>query len=170
MGRPPAELKTISAAFAKHPMAFVAAPSHPLMTTPKPGLAALNQANLLVRERGSGTRTTVEQLFKDAGVSLTIGSEMSSNEAIKQMCAAGFGVAFLSLHSCVLELETGMLAILPMPDCPIERDWHVMHLAGRPVPAARRRLEQFLRVHGQPGSTGGWSTCGARAPRPGHRP
>ncbi len=149
MGRPPAELKTISAAFAKHPMAFVAAPPHPLMTTPKPGLAALNQANLLVRERGSGTRTTVEQMFKDAGVSLTIGSEMSSNEAIKQMCAAGFGVAFLSLHSCVLELETGMLAILPMPDCPIERDWHVMHLAGRPVPAAAAAFEQFLRVHGQ---------------------
>jgi hypothetical protein len=58
-------------------------------------------------------------------------------------------VAFLSLHSCVLELETGMLAILPMPDCPIERDWHVMHLAGRPVPAAAAAFEQFLRVHGQ---------------------
>ena len=149
MGRPPAELKTISAAFAKHPMGFVAAPTHPLMSTPKLGLAALNQANLLVRERGSGTRTTVEQLFKDAGVTLTIGSEMSSNEAIKQMCAAGFGVAFLSLHSCVLELETGVLALLPMPDHPIERDWHVMHLAGRPVPAAAAAFEQFLRVHGQ---------------------
>lgn len=149
MGRPPSELKTVSAAFAKHPMAFVAAPTHPLMADRGLGLAALTEANLLVRERGSGTRTTVEQLFKDAGVPLAVGSEMSSNEAIKQMCAAGFGVAFLSLHSCVLELETGRLALLPMADGPVERDWHVMHLAARPVPAVAAAFEQFLRVHGQ---------------------
>lgn len=62
MGRPPAELKTTSAAFAKHPMAFVAAPTHPLMRHHRLGLDALADANLLVRERGSGTRTTVEQL------------------------------------------------------------------------------------------------------------
>lgn len=149
MGRPPAELKTVSAAFAKHPMAFVAAPTHPLMSSSRLGLQALNAANLLVRERGSGTRTTLEQLFKDEGVTLEVGAEMSSNEAIKQMCAAGFGVAFLSLHACVLELETGVLGLLPMADHPVERDWHVMHLASRPVPAAAAAFEQFLRVHGQ---------------------
>ena len=54
-------------------------------------LADLAGANLLVRARGSGTRTTLERLFKDAGEPLRIGSELSSNEAIKQMCAAGFG-------------------------------------------------------------------------------
>ena len=31
-----------------------------------------------------------------------LGSELSSNESIKQMCAAGFGSAYLSLHTCVL--------------------------------------------------------------------
>lgn len=149
MGRPPAELKTVSAAFAKHPMAFVASPQHPLMAAPDLGLAALNEANLLVRERGSGTRTTVEQLFKDAQVALDIGSEMSSNEAIKQMCVAGFGVAFLSLHACVLELETAKLALLPLPDNPIERDWHVMHLADRPLPQAAAAFETFLREQGE---------------------
>ena len=149
MGRPPAELKTVSAAFATHPMAFVAAPSHPLMAQRGLTLPALNQANLLLRERGSGTRTTVEQLFKAAGVPLTVGAELSSNEAIKQMCAAGFGVAFLSLHACVLELQTGLLARVPMADAPIEREWHVMHLAARPLPAAAAAFEQFLRAHGQ---------------------
>ena len=149
MGRPPTELKTASAAFAKHPMAFVASPQHPLMAVPGLGLAALNDANLLVRERGSGTRTTVEQLFKDADVALDIGSEMSSNEAIKQMCAAGFGVAFLSLHACVVELETARLALLPLPDNPIERDWHVMHLADRPLPLVASAFESFLRERGE---------------------
>src|SRR5487761_2598773 len=31
MGRPPGELKTAATAYAKHPMAFIAAPGHPLM-------------------------------------------------------------------------------------------------------------------------------------------
>ncbi len=144
MGRPPAELKTTASAFAKHPMAFVAAPTHPAMRDPALGIESLASAHLLVRERGSGTRTTVERLFKDAGVPLRIGSEMSSNEAIKQMCAAGFGVAFLSLHTCVLELDAGVLQVLPLPDNPIERDWFVMHLASRQLPQVALAFEQFL--------------------------
>ena len=149
MGRPPAELKTASSAFAKHPMAFVASPKHAVMHDPSLHIGSLAAAHLLVRERGSGTRTTVERLFKDAGVPLRIGSEMSSNEAIKQMCAAGFGVAFLSLHTCVLELEAGVLRLLPLPGNPIERDWHVMHLASRQLPQVAAAFEQFLSEQAQ---------------------
>ena len=149
MGRPPTELKTVASAFAKHPMAFVAAPAHAVMHDADLSIASLAGAHLLVRERGSGTRTTVERLFKDAGVPLRIGSEMSSNEAIKQLCAAGFGVAFLSLHTCVLELNAGVLQVLPLPDNPIERDWYVMHLASRQLPQVAAAFEQFLNEQAQ---------------------
>lgn len=149
MGRPPAELKTHSTAFAKHPMAFVAAPGHALMTDPALSIATLAEARILVRERGSGTRTTVERLFKDAGHRLHIGSEMSSNEAIKQMCAAGFGVAFLSLHTCVLEMNAGMLELVPVAGNPIERDWYVIQLAARQLPQVALAFEKFLREQGQ---------------------
>ena len=149
MGRPPAELKTESTAFAKHPMGFLAAPGHPLMAEPALTLRALVDARMLVRERGSGTRTTVERVFKDAGLHLRIGSELSSNEAIKQMCAAGFGIAFVSMHTCVLELEAGLLKLLPLPGNPLERDWYVMHLAARQLPQVALAFEEFLREHGQ---------------------
>ena len=152
MGRPPGELKTTATAFAKHPMAFIAAPTHPLMAQRKPGklgLSDLAGANLLVRERGSGTRTTLERLYKDAGLPLRIGSEMSSNEAIKQMCAAGFGVAFLSLHTCGLELAAGLLEVLPMTGNPLQREWFVMHLASRQLPQVAGAFEQFLVEEGQ---------------------
>ena len=149
MGRPPAELKTTAVAFAKHPMAFLASPKHPLMSQRKLALADLVGANLLVRERGSGTRTTLERLYKDAGVPLRIGSEMSSNEAIKQMCAAGFGAAFLSLHTCGLELGAGLLGLLPMAGNPLERDWYVMHLASRRLPQVASAFKQFLADDGQ---------------------
>ena len=149
MGRPPSELKTEAVAFARHPMAFLAAPDHPLVRDPRPGIERLAEARILVRERGSGTRTTVERLFKDAGLPLRIGSELSSNEAIKQMCAAGFGVAFLSLHTCVLEMEAGLLVVLPIRDNPIERDWFVMHLASRQLAQVAAAFELFLKEEGQ---------------------
>ena len=149
MGRPPAELKTVAAPFARHPMAFVAAPGHPLMAQKKVTLADLAGANLLARERGSGTRSTLERLHKDAGMALRIGSELSSNEAIKQMCAAGFGAAFLSLHTCGLEMETGMLALLPMANNPLERDWYVMHLASRRLPQVASAFKAFLAEEAQ---------------------
>lgn len=149
MGRPPAELKTEAMPFARHPMAFVAAPSDPSMCDPRPGIERLAESRILVRERGSGTRTTVERLFKDAGLPLRIGSELSSNEAIKQMCAAGFGVAFLSLHTCVLEMNAGLLAVLPIRGNPIERDWYVMHLASRQLSQVASAFQTFLGAEGQ---------------------
>ena len=166
MGRAPGELRTESTEFARHPMAFVAAPHHPLMSAQSLLLEELNRANLLVRERGSGTRSTVEQLFKAAGVDLDIGAEMSSNEAIKQMCAAGFGIAFLSLHACALELRTGLLAVLPAAVHPIERGWFVNALAGRPKPATAQAFENFLREHGQARIEAHMERAGSRpAPR-----
>src|SRR6478672_8432598 len=107
MGTPPHELRTNATRFAKHPMAFVASAGHPLMGRRRISLADLMDSNLLVRERGSGTRTAVERIYKDAGHPLRIGSELSSNEAIKRMVVAGLGVAFLSMHACMLEFETG---------------------------------------------------------------
>ncbi|WP_298232733.1 LysR family transcriptional regulator [uncultured Azohydromonas sp.] len=149
MGRPPAELKTVSAAFARHPMAFLAAPGHALMQRSDLRLAQLLDAELLVRERGSGTRATVETLFREAGLPLRLGSEMSSNEAIKQLTAAGLGVAFLSLHTCTLEMRAGLLGLLPLPGNPIERDWYVMHLAARQLPQVAAAFERFLCEQGQ---------------------
>ncbi len=149
MGRPPAELKASSAAFAKHPMAFLAAPKHLLGQRRRVTLSDLAGANLLVRERGSGTRTTLERLYKDAGVPLQIGSELSSNEAIKQMCAAGFGAAFLSLNTCALELDAGLLVVLPMEGNPLEREWFVMHLATRGLPQVASAFKHFLTQEGQ---------------------
>jgi DNA-binding transcriptional LysR family regulator len=149
MGRPPGELTTGSHPFARHPMAFVAAPTHALMRDPRPGIERLADERILVRERGSGTRATVERLFKDAGLPMRIGSELSSNEAIKQMCAAGFGVAFLSLHTCTLEMNAGLIGLLPIRNNPIEREWHVMHLASHPLSQVAGAFEAFLRDHGQ---------------------
>jgi DNA-binding transcriptional LysR family regulator len=149
MGTPPSELNVKAAPIAKNPMGFVASPRHPLMSQPSLSMASLAEARLIVRERGSGSRTTVERLFKEAGLRLRIGSELSSNESIKQLCAAGFGPAYLSIHACVLEIKAGLLKLLPLPNNPIEREWYVVRLASTEPPHIATAFEHFLRDRGQ---------------------
>lgn len=149
MGTPPREMRTTAARFARHPMGFVASPAHPLMKKRKLTLADILGANLLVRERGSGTRTAVEKLFKDAGHTLNFGSEVSSNEAIKRMVAAGLGVGFLSVHACALEFEAGLVKLLPMQGNPVEADWHIMHLADHPIAKVAAAFQDFVIDQGQ---------------------
>jgi DNA-binding transcriptional LysR family regulator len=149
MGTPPRELRTNAARFARHPMGFVASPGHPLMRKKKVTLADVSGANLLVRERGSGTRTAVEKLFKEGGHPLNFGSEVSSNEAIKRMVSAGLGLGFLSVHACALEFQAGLIQLLPMAGNPVEADWHVMHLAGLPIPKVAAAFQDFVIDQGQ---------------------
>lgn len=149
MGTPPREVRTNAARFARHPMAFVASPVHRLMKKKRVSLADVMKENLLVRERGSGTRTAVERLCKDAGQTLHIASELSSNEAIKSMTAAGLGIAFLSVHACALELETGLVGLLPMAENPVVADWHVMHLSDKSIPTVAAAFQDFVIEKGQ---------------------
>jgi DNA-binding transcriptional LysR family regulator len=149
MGQPPPELNIAAAPFAKNPVGFVAAPDHPLMSQPNLTLAALAETRMLVREPGSGTRATVERLFKEAGLRLRIGSELSGNESLKQMCLAGHGPAYLSLYTCLPELSAGRLALLPLPNNPFERDWFHVRLFAKPVPALAMGFERFLCQKGQ---------------------
>ena len=152
MGSAPRELRTSATPFAKHPMAFVASPSHPLMKKKRLSLDDLKSANMFVRERGSGTRSTIENLFKQEGHKLHIGSELSSNEAIKQLVEAGLGISFLSLHACSLEFQAGLLALLPLPGNPIERDWYVMHISDKRLPHVASLFRDFLIDQGMSGT------------------
>jgi DNA-binding transcriptional LysR family regulator len=71
-------------------------------------------------------------------------SELSSNEAIKQMCVAGFAPAYLSLLTCPLELNAGLLKVLPLPNNPTISSWHVVRLSGQPIPKVASAFEAFL--------------------------
>ena len=150
MGDPPDSLKPTSTRFAKNLMGFLAAPGHPLIAESKLNMARLAKEPMLVRERGSGSRATLTRLFREAGHTPRIGSEFASNEAIKQMCMAGFGPAYLPLHTCVLEMKAGLLTLLPMEGNVIVRDWFVVHSpAIKPLPQMAVSFERFLKLNGQ---------------------
>ena len=149
MGRAPDEIRVKSVDFANNPTAFLAAPSHALMHTQGLSLEMLANAQILVREKGSGARSSLERIFKGEGLKLAVGAELSSNESIKQLCIAGLGPAYMSLQSCLLEIRAGLLSVLPLPNNPLNRRWHVVHLEHKPLSKVAYVFMEHLIRNGQ---------------------
>jgi DNA-binding transcriptional LysR family regulator len=70
---------------------------------------ALAEKTLLVRERGSSTRTVAERFLTRAGYHAGKRWELDSNEAIKRSVAAGLGIGFVSKLVVADELQRGEL-------------------------------------------------------------
>ncbi len=75
--------------------AFVAA-SHPLASRSRLGFADLAGQVLVLRERGSKTRTKLEQAAGAAGVTLLAAIEAEGREAVREIVASGAGIGFVS--------------------------------------------------------------------------
>lgn len=88
-------------------------------------VAELGSQVWLVREAGSGTRSTVDELFEELGVSpatLILGS----NGAIRESVRAGLGVTLISRDAVARELGRGALEEWRCDGLPLERAWHVV--------------------------------------------
>jgi len=136
MGRPPADLDAEAVSFAPHPFVFIAAARHPLAGRRGLEIEDLANETMIVRELGSGTRSAMEEFFRERGLTPIVGMEMGSNEAIKQAVVAGLGISFISRHTLGLERSAGRLAVLDVVGTPVMRRWHlVRHRNKRLTPA-----------------------------------
>lgn len=148
MGRPPRELVTVAEPFAKHPLVIIASPNHPLANKRRIPLQRLGGENFIIREAGSGTRASMEHVFKERGVPIHATMEVSSNETIKQAVMAGMGISFISIHTVGLELAAGKLVILNVAGLPLIRDWYVIHLRDKRLSPITVAFRSFLLEHG----------------------
>lgn len=85
--------------------------------------AWLRAARWIVREQGSGTRSSFEDVLRARGVdpaSLEVTMTLPSNEAVRTAVEAGAGVAALSRLVVAPAIQAGMLTELPfaLPDRP----------------------------------------------------
>ena len=123
---------------------------------------AVSRATWLMREPGSGTRATCEELFASLGVdppSLNLGS----NGAVVAGAAAGLGVTLISRDAVRADLAAGRLVTLPVPGTPMRRPWHAV--THRRVPAATDLLVSHLLAAGAEPSQR-WRRPGSRAQPP----
>ena len=121
MGRPPADADLVAEPFLDNPLVIVAPPNHPLATQRTIPIGRLGDQVFLMRERGSGTRGAMERYFAEHGITVPSSVEVSGAEALKQSVQAGLGLALISRDAVELEVKSGRLVELKVPDLPIHR-------------------------------------------------
>ncbi|MDH5799055.1 MAG: LysR substrate-binding domain-containing protein, partial [Paracoccaceae bacterium] len=100
----------------------------PLAGQTKPSLDELFSRKIILREPGSGTRILAHRFLDQLGRGRTYTTiEMESNETIKQSVMAGLGIALLSAHTLIEELHAGRIALIPLRNLPIIRQWFLLH-------------------------------------------
>jgi len=145
MGRPPRDIPLDAAAMGDHPFVIIAPPDHPLVGQPNLTKEQLVREAFLLRERGSGTRNSLELFFAEIPEKYeNLGLEMGSNESIKQAVMAGLGIAFVSAHTIAAEVEQGWLKVLDVSGMPIIRQWYCITPQSRSIGLASRALRDFL--------------------------
>jgi LysR family transcriptional regulator, low CO2-responsive transcriptional regulator len=116
-----------------------------LVVVAAPGTCSgdLVDATWLLRERGSGTRETVERFLAASGIEPRSTMTLGSNGAVKQAAAVGLGVTLLSEQATGAELAAGTLVRVPAPGTPIERRWYAVAPTHGPETAAAARFREF---------------------------
>jgi DNA-binding transcriptional LysR family regulator len=145
MGQPPEDQDLKAEAFLENPLVIIAPVGHPLAGKKAIALDELKHETFIMREQGSGTRTSVERFFSEKGVHINASMEMNTNGAIKQGVEEGLGLGIVSIHTVERELEDGRVAVLDVEAFPIIRQWYIVHRAGKRLSAAAQEFENFVR-------------------------
>jgi len=105
--------------------------SHPWSGRSDVTLDEVFQEPFIIRERGSATRSIVEEYLannKEQGLSgMNIICELGSSEAVKEAIIAGLGISLISVHAVKRELARGILLEIPIKECVIERDIYLIY-------------------------------------------
>ncbi len=142
---PPDHLPVESFPIMRNPL-VVAAPPTFVEATPGPvPFKSLTNEPFLLREKGSGTRLIMLDLFKKYRIDPTIAFELATSEAIKQAVMAGLGMSLLSKFSIKSELQSGEIRVLDVEGFPLVNTWQVIWRKGRNFSPAARTFLEFLK-------------------------
>ncbi len=115
-------------------LTLVVYPGHPWECREVVGLDDLAGVAFVSRERGSGTRVVMQQALESAGFSasrLNVVAEMGSTEAVRQAVKAKVGVAILSSHAVIEDIERKTLVPLTLDGLRIRRPFYLAQRKNR---------------------------------------
>jgi len=129
VGARPAPRTLVARELMADELVVVVPADHPWSGTGQVRLADVEQEPLLVRERGSGSRETLERGLAEAGTGLArfrVVGELGSTQAIKQAVRAGVGVALISRRAVEDECRAGLLSCLRVRDLRFARAFYLV--------------------------------------------
>ena len=111
-------------------------------------MKALLTEPVIMRERGSGTRRSIEQVLDKSGhwlKQLNVAAEMGSTEAVRQGVKAGVGVSIVSECAVADELAAGSLSKVRIDNLVLKRAFYlIVHKHRTQSPLCRAFIE-FLK-------------------------
>lgn len=147
MGLVPSDRSLWTLPFLDNELIPVMAASHPLASRKQLTAQQFLDADLLLREPGSGNRLALEQHCQQQRLSLRAFMELGSNDAIKHGVMAGLGVAVLPKLSVLAELRQGSLISPKLKGFPLRRSWCLVYPEGKhPTPVMQAFLD-YIQSH-----------------------
>lgn len=143
-GRPPHGSGLVGTKFLENPLILVAAAGHPLTGRARVDAETLSRETWLVREQGSGTRTTTEEFLTEGEITPRSMLTLGSNGAVRQAAVVGLGVTLLSAHAVAGELRSGVLARIKAPGLPLQRAWYALRPERGSIPPSAALFLAFL--------------------------
>lgn len=134
--------------FVKDELVLIASPTYPL---PKKGdvtAKELGSIPFVMRERGSGSRMTIEKRLSEIGIDpsgINIVAEMGSTEAVKQAVKAGLGVSIVSSVAVAEDLRHNSLKVIPFKGKGFLRSFYISTHNGRTMSPIGQAFLDFLK-------------------------
>ena len=131
--------------FSKEEMALIVAPGHHLTKKKAVAIEELAEEPFIMKEKGSGTRKLVEQIFTNAKCEPNILMETSNTEFIKQLVQRGDGVSIVVKEAVALELAEDKLANVALKGSQIYLDVSIAYLKDQPLSPPGKAFVETLR-------------------------
>lgn len=142
--KPPSSLDAVVIPFTPNPLVFVSHQDHPMVGRKSIPLEEVAAEPILMREIGSGTRSAVEDKFKQAGLKLNERLTLESTETIKQAVMSQLGIAVVPLHSVFLDGVKGPITQLDVEGFPLEKELNIVYPTGKSLSIIANAFLEFL--------------------------
>jgi DNA-binding transcriptional LysR family regulator len=131
--------------FSREEMAVILSRNHPLTKKKTVTFSDLATVPFIMKEKGSGTRKLVEELFEAEQCTPDILMETSNTEFIKQLVQRGEGVSFVVREAVAAELKEKKLASVPLKGPKVYLDVSIAYLKGQELsPPAKAFVDTLI--------------------------
>lgn len=147
----PGRVRRVKFSFLKREdLVMIVAPGHPLSGARAVTIKRLAEEPFIMREKGSGTRRVVGEMFRRHRVMPRLVFETSNADVIKEQVAGGVGVSIMTRSAAAEDLAAGRLAEVELADEVLWLDIYTAVLAGHELSRpARVFLDMLSEVPGR---------------------
>jgi DNA-binding transcriptional LysR family regulator len=125
-------------------LVLLVSPDHPFAVRDEVSIEQLAGENLILRERGSGTRRLVEAILAENSISTSGSIETSNVDFIKEMVKTGNGITLLARMGADEEIFRGELTAVPLSGGPYVLGIDIVYDKNRPLTRADRAFVDLL--------------------------